>query len=261
MFTRKETQPSPPKPSIPELVEEADNNRSILQVFIIRHGRTNENERHIIQGHLDTVLNEAGIKQATSCGDRVLKSIAFDAIWCSDLKRCLQTRDAAFRHHIIRSEYNHVTPLLRERAFGDLEGFQASIAFNILKQRKLTFESAGEDQHDFRRKLMKSWDSMVEEARHAGFERTAIVSHGGSISSLVHALINQRGFTFSDSIPTKHISGLLNTSITIVNITLGSSKNVIAGEIVEFNNAEHLTANVPAKDADESVEEEIVDNF
>lgn len=90
---------------------------------------------------------------------------------------------------------------------------------------------------------------------------TSNIYQSGSISSLVHALINQRGFTFSDSIPTKHISGLLNTSITIVNITLGSSKNVIAGEIVEFNNAEHLTANVPAKDADESVEEEIVDNF
>ena len=55
-------------------------------VYIIRHGETEENLKIIMQGHLDTQLNETGKEQARLVAD-ALREVAFDKAYSSDLSR------------------------------------------------------------------------------------------------------------------------------------------------------------------------------
>ncbi|KAK9450584.1 histidine phosphatase superfamily [Limtongia smithiae] len=202
--------PRPPKPSIEELACAVDDvwdapvagegthdsasdgatttttttigtNNVVLQVFVIRHGRTRENQLHIIQGHMDTLLNEIGMAQARKCAT-VLAMLPFDAIWSSDLTRCIQTRDIALSSQLatLPVERVHESKHFRERSFGDLEGYPARVAAVELKKRKLTWDTAGEDPKVFQTRLFRGWDAMVEEARTSRFRRVAVVTHGGT---------------------------------------------------------------------------------
>lgn len=57
-----------------------------VRVYIVRHGETAENRSGILQGHLDTELNEQGLEQARLVAD-VLKDVPFSVGMTSDLKR------------------------------------------------------------------------------------------------------------------------------------------------------------------------------
>ena len=59
-------------------------------IYIIRHGQTEMNHRQVLQGRSDYPLNDAGTEQARKAADR-LKGVAFDHVFCSPLKRAVQT--------------------------------------------------------------------------------------------------------------------------------------------------------------------------
>lgn len=61
------------------------------KIYIVRHGETQSNKESIIQGQLDTELNETGIEQARRVAD-VLRCVHFDAAYSSDLVRALKVR-------------------------------------------------------------------------------------------------------------------------------------------------------------------------
>lgn len=87
-------------------------------MYLTRHGQTEENVSHILQGWMPGHLSTEGIKQVSSLRDR-LKDVHFDALVCSDLKRCIDSAN-------ILNEQHHLpittTPLLRERNWGSLTG-------------------------------------------------------------------------------------------------------------------------------------------
>lgn len=56
------------------------------QIYIVRHGQTEENRLGIIQGQLDTALNIVGLEQAKQVG-AALQHVPFDAAFSSDLNR------------------------------------------------------------------------------------------------------------------------------------------------------------------------------
>lgn len=61
----------------------------VAKVYILRHGETNENRAHIIQGQLDTLLNEAGRKQAEMAVD-LFRDVDLDFALTSDLQRAVE---------------------------------------------------------------------------------------------------------------------------------------------------------------------------
>ncbi|KAG8920171.1 hypothetical protein FRC01_000886, partial [Tulasnella sp. 417] len=65
----------------------------IVNVYIVRHGETFENAKGIIQGQLDTQLNELGRTQAERLGE-VLSGVRFDHAFTSDLSRARDTAQA-----------------------------------------------------------------------------------------------------------------------------------------------------------------------
>lgn len=88
------------------------------KIIIIRHGETDHNVKKLIQGHLDTELNENGKKQARQMA-RELPDEKIDIIFSSDLKRAYHTAvEVAKKYGLEIIKTSH----LRERGFGKLQG-------------------------------------------------------------------------------------------------------------------------------------------
>ena len=62
---------------------------SVVQVYIVRHGETQENRDGIIQGQRDTVLNAIGLEQARMVGE-ALKDAKLGIAFSSDLSRAVK---------------------------------------------------------------------------------------------------------------------------------------------------------------------------
>jgi 2,3-bisphosphoglycerate-dependent phosphoglycerate mutase len=58
----------------------------LARVYLVRHGETDANRKGIIQGQMDTLLNDRGVQQAEIAGE-ALRSIPFDIAYSSDLAR------------------------------------------------------------------------------------------------------------------------------------------------------------------------------
>lgn len=61
-------------------------------LYIMRHGRTDWNEKRKLQGRTDIPLNEDGIRMAEKARDEYA-DIHFDVCYCSPLKRARQTAE------------------------------------------------------------------------------------------------------------------------------------------------------------------------
>lgn len=89
-----------------------------MKIYLTRHGQTDWNQRHIIQGKTDIPLNEEGRAQARITRDH-LAHVPLKVIYVSPLIRARETAQ-------IINEYHHVPLLtdqrLEERGFGDMEG-------------------------------------------------------------------------------------------------------------------------------------------
>lgn len=89
-----------------------------VTLLIARHGQTEENAAHILQGQMPGRLTAEGIKQAREMRDR-LKDARIDIVFSSDLRRATDTTAI-----ICEAHGGHFTtePLLRERNFGKYTG-------------------------------------------------------------------------------------------------------------------------------------------
>ncbi len=89
-----------------------------VTLLLIRHGQTEENLAHILQGQQDGHLTSEGIQQAVNLGKQLLNE-HIDTFISSDLGRALDTSrliNQSLCLNIIKE------PLLRERDFGKYTG-------------------------------------------------------------------------------------------------------------------------------------------
>ena len=98
-----------------------------MNVFLARHGQTEENLSRIFQGHLPGHLTEEGKRQAVALGES-LKDIALDAIVSSDLQRVVDTVRLAVGNRDLPWEKN---ALFREIDWGSW-----TVNRNIIAQAK-----------------------------------------------------------------------------------------------------------------------------
>lgn len=91
---------------------------NLTTFYIVRHGTTDWNTQHLIQGHTDVVLNDTGKLEAKQLAG-ILKNVHFDAAFSSDLARTRETIEIIALEHKLAV---NTTKLLRERNFGVFEG-------------------------------------------------------------------------------------------------------------------------------------------
>ena len=92
-----------------------------MQLFLVRHGETEENVQQILQGQMPGHLTTNGRKQAANLAQQLATHYApFHVMLVSDLQR---TRDtAAILNKVLHIPHPILCPLLRERDWGSFTG-------------------------------------------------------------------------------------------------------------------------------------------
>lgn len=93
-------------------------------LYIMRHGRTDWNDCHKLQGRTDIPLNDNGRLMAEEAREQY-KDIHFDVCFCSPLIRAKETAEIFLKDRDIDIIYDD---RLREMSFGIYEGIQDSFS-------------------------------------------------------------------------------------------------------------------------------------
>ena len=93
-------------------------------LYIMRHGRTDWNDRHKLQGRTDIPLNDEGRRMAEKAALEYA-GVRLDVCWCSPLIRARETAEIVLRGRDVPVFYDD---RLREMSFGEYEGLENSFS-------------------------------------------------------------------------------------------------------------------------------------
>ncbi len=157
----------------------------MLELWVVRHGQTNWNLEHRVQGWTDIPLNAAGIEEAHALG-QYLHGIPFLALYTSDLQRAHTTASILQGYTGIPI---HVDERLREKRFGALEG---QIRHQVQKQKVVrphgvspqvrSDDPEAESNDDLSKRILTFLNDLGN--RHET-GRVLIVTHGALIRALL----------------------------------------------------------------------------
>ncbi len=159
-----------------------------MEVILIRHGKTKGNLEGRYVGRTDEELLESEKAELTEELERKYRDYRPDIIYSSRMMRCRQTANILFPGREIC-----LWDGLEETDFGafeyknyeELNGNPAYQAW-IDSGGTLAFPG-GESGVDFRKRCCRAFVSCVQDAKKKGFEKIAIVAHGGTIMSIMEA--------------------------------------------------------------------------
>ena len=158
------------------------NKYNIPQVpfYFIRHGQTDWNLKHLIQGHTDIPLNKTGIAQAQDASEHLIEK-NITRIVTSPLIRAYRT--AAIINKTLQ------VPLLshdglKERFLGKLEGTEKTTsALSSIFTNYTQMAEDSEDVDNFKKRIAKTLHELLD-PNHV----TLIVAHGGVYWALMNIL-------------------------------------------------------------------------
>lgn len=167
---------------------------SKLELYIVRHGKTDWNEMEKLQGRADIDLNYKGREAAGNLGKR-LEDVFFDAIYSSPLIRAYDTA-ALIRGHrnipIIRDER------LIEISFGVSEGTiyrewltdDSSFKAFFHHPEKYIPPKNGESFESVIKRTKDFLNEVIENL-YGKAERIMVVAHGALVAGLTSAIENR----------------------------------------------------------------------
>lgn len=156
-------------------------------LYIIRHGKTDWNEIHKLQGRTDIPLNEEGRQMARDAA-KEYGDIHFDVCYCSPLCRARETAELLLEGRDVPIV---IDERLKEMSFGIYEGVENSFAIgdcpvNVLFQHPEEYSPVPEGESldelyartgEFLREVV---NPLLEEGKDV-----VIVGHGAMNSSIV----------------------------------------------------------------------------
>jgi broad specificity phosphatase PhoE len=154
-----------------------------LRLYIARHGETDWNALHRLQGWTDRPLNETGRRQAVALAD-TLKGIRLDAIYSSTLSR---SRDTA---RTVAGSTMTVTSLegLRERNYGHFQGGSDTAPEYLRRSNDWTDRL--DDGESLNQLLARSRESLTQIQRRHPSGNVLIVAHRITNQMLLRALLD-----------------------------------------------------------------------
>jgi 2,3-bisphosphoglycerate-dependent phosphoglycerate mutase len=154
-----------------------------LRLYIARHGETDWNVLHKLQGWTDRPLNETGRRQAVELAD-TLKGIRLDAIYSSTLSRSRDTaRTVAGATMTVKSLDG-----LRERNYGHYQG-GSDTAPEYLR-RSDDWADRLDDGESLNQLLARSRESLTQIRREHPSGNVLIVAHRITNQMLLRALLD-----------------------------------------------------------------------
>lgn len=200
----------------------------MIYLHFVRHGETIFNVYHRMQGWCDTPLTAKGMQQAKDVA-KGLRLLPYANVYCSDSGRAMETA----RFIAIEKGLRPIAMKeFREMFFGTMEGLDTKIGrLDRIAYREQYgwVDEGGENRSMLQERLFEGILSILPNSCHTLDEHIIIVSHGLSITSLIHR-INQRLY---DQIEERR-EVLENASVTTITYENGTY------EIKDFNNTMYL---------------------
>lgn len=160
-----------------------------MEFILVRHGKTEYNERRQYCGALDPDLSDLGQQELErSDAKPFLREHAPDMVFCSPMKRTLQTAAILLDGKEVPLV---AVPELREIDFGDFEGrsyedMKDDPAYTAWLDTNCEGPIPGGDFPDmFRDDVAVCFESLLETCRTEGVERALVVSHGGVLGTIL----------------------------------------------------------------------------
>ena len=182
-------------------------NTKLTTIYIVRHGETEWNIKHLMQGHLDSPLTQAGEQQAKDIALR-LKHIHFDEVFSSDLFRAKRTAETIILERKIAIK---TTQALRERNYGVFEGKVYDEYNQALQKLLVQYKTRSEqDKVFYKSHGVETTDQSI--ARLITFLRELAVSYSGktilvvSHGGVMRYLLIHLGFGTYKTLPSGSIA-------------------------------------------------------
>jgi broad specificity phosphatase PhoE len=149
----------------------------VTTILLARHGETDWNREHRVQGHTDLPLNDTGRAQARALAE-TLAHEPLDAIYASDLSRASETARAVAepRHLPVRTLRE-----LREKDFGTWEGLTDEEIMLRFPDARRGHWGDGETHEEMAGRVVAALETIAERHPRA---RVLVVSHGGPLRAV-----------------------------------------------------------------------------
>ena len=207
-----------------------------MNIYLIRHGRQNSRLCNV-----NVPLSSLGREQAELVGKR-LAFYNIDGLYSSDLIRAVETAD------IIKSQiqtiytssnlHHEIREGIREIDFGELEGKSDEVIYtdyaSFMNEKDKMLEDLPYPDGECGLDVFKRAMPVINEIAHSGRKNVVVVSHGGTIRSLLAGLLGldqSKMRLFGD--------GLENCSITQLHYNEEKNRYYVQG----FNDYAHLEQN------------------
>ncbi|PIS21596.1 hypothetical protein COY33_01010 [candidate division WWE3 bacterium CG_4_10_14_0_2_um_filter_42_7] len=128
-------------------------------LFLSRHGESEYNRLKLFCGVFDSPLSEKGRKDAVKQAE-MLKDLEIDLGISNDLQRSLNTLKEILKYH--PETRLEITPLLRERDYGDLTGKSKAVAMKKDPELTLKFRRSWDFPPPNGESLKMVWDNRIE---------------------------------------------------------------------------------------------------
>lgn len=174
-----------------------EDRNSYYTVYLVRHGETDWNKLHLLQGNTDIPLNNNGINQAYKTKEK-LKHVNFSFACSSDLSRAVKTCEIILEEKNIQMI---ISPSLRERNMGPLEGQHVDELKKYTEGPSLPSLLQGMSKKEF---LFQRWHKEIESSgevfkrfknfikqQMSSFPKDSnilVTSHGGVLRSVIDEL-------------------------------------------------------------------------
>lgn len=151
-----------------------------MKLFMIRHGQTTANERHIYAGQTDANLTELGRQQAAAIAP-ILADISFDKVYSSDLSRAFDTQQLALPGYTATK-----LPLLREYDVGSVVGMDFTEAARIHGAFNGDYKRVGGEDLDMVGDRVRQFLDILEKEP---CDYAAAFCHNGVMLAMLHVVL------------------------------------------------------------------------
>ncbi len=156
-----------------------------MQLYVVRHGETEDNISRTVQGQMPGMLSETGRMQAEHLAER-FTDIPLDIVITSDLTRAVQTATPVAQRSGLQVQLD---PRLRERHFGEFQG--KAMSELVRTQGEVPFGEhlpEGESLSNVHSRMQSFWKSWQGEL---SGKTAVIVTHGLVLNFLFAVILNQ----------------------------------------------------------------------
>lgn len=156
-----------------------------MNLYIVRHGQTDWNLEHRVQGGSNISLNAEGIRQAKETATK-LTGVEFAAYYSSPLARAMETAQIIAGGHEIIADAR-----LKERGFGKAEGtvcteteLYPSVGWHDAFDLRLDLDSFGIERISSMFARTAEFLADLKKAGYKDDDNVLVVTHGGTAKAL-----------------------------------------------------------------------------